>query len=120
MTARQKKNLTEWVAALRSGKYKQGKFNLCKNDEYCCLGVACEIKRKLEDTPTKGYKMKRNKINKSSLMPDHLWFKRTFGFDACEELFKGKKDKSVLSNLNDQDGLSFKRIATLIENKFLK
>lgn len=34
----------EWVAELRSGKYTQGKRLLrSANDEYCCLGVLCEL-----------------------------------------------------------------------------
>lgn len=34
----------KWVAALRSGKYKQGTCQLRNNnDEYCCLGVLCDI-----------------------------------------------------------------------------
>lgn len=33
----------KWVAALRSGKYKQGLRALKTGDEYCCLGVLCEI-----------------------------------------------------------------------------
>lgn len=33
----------KWVKALRSGKYKQGKTYLNKNDSFCCLGVLCEI-----------------------------------------------------------------------------
>lgn len=32
-----------WVAALRSGKYKQGKDWLRRDDEYCCLGVLCDL-----------------------------------------------------------------------------
>jgi|ERR1044072_4566124 hypothetical protein len=32
-----------WVTALRSGDYKQGMHYLKHNDEYCCLGVFCEI-----------------------------------------------------------------------------
>ena len=33
----------KWVAALRSGKYKQGSGQLhnTMNDTYCCLGVLC-------------------------------------------------------------------------------
>jgi hypothetical protein len=31
------------VAALRSGKYKQGRDRLKTNDRYCCLAVACEV-----------------------------------------------------------------------------
>lgn len=34
----------EWVAALRSGQYKQGKDYLrTEGDAYCCLGVLCDI-----------------------------------------------------------------------------
>ena len=32
-----------WVAALRSGKYKQGKSTLMYEGKYCCLGVLCDI-----------------------------------------------------------------------------
>lgn len=41
------KNL--WIEALRSGEYEQGKFRLKTRgvgdgpDEYCCLGVLCEV-----------------------------------------------------------------------------
>lgn len=34
----------KWVAALRSGKYRQGRGHLRNNnDEYCCLGVLCDV-----------------------------------------------------------------------------
>jgi hypothetical protein len=34
----------EWVRALRSGKYRQGTGALrSKDDEYCCMGVLCEV-----------------------------------------------------------------------------
>lgn len=32
-----------WTRALRSGKYKQGHGVLHKGDQYCCLGVLCEL-----------------------------------------------------------------------------
>jgi hypothetical protein len=37
-----------WVEALRSGEYEQGQGMLCKmladgTEEYCCLGVLCEV-----------------------------------------------------------------------------
>lgn len=32
-----------WIAALRSGEYKQGREMLSDGDSYCCLGVLCEI-----------------------------------------------------------------------------
>ena len=33
----------QWVTALRSGEYAQGNGHLRKDDEYCCLGVLCDI-----------------------------------------------------------------------------
>lgn len=41
-------NRKTWAAALRSGKYLQGKNTLHMidaegNDRFCCLGVACEL-----------------------------------------------------------------------------
>jgi hypothetical protein len=37
----------KWIAALRSGEYKQGQRRLCYQrkggDEFCCLGVAANI-----------------------------------------------------------------------------
>jgi hypothetical protein len=32
-----------WVAALRSGQYKQGHQRLRTDDKYCCLGVFCDL-----------------------------------------------------------------------------
>ncbi len=36
-------NAKKWVAALRSGKYKQAEGALNVNGSFCCLGVACEL-----------------------------------------------------------------------------
>ncbi len=33
----------EWIAALRSGKYEQGRTRLDYDGKYCCLGVACKL-----------------------------------------------------------------------------
>ena len=33
----------KWVDALRSGEYAQGRSSLRDHDEYCCLGVLCEL-----------------------------------------------------------------------------
>lgn len=35
----------EWIAALRSGKYEQGRYTLRTPDnKFCCLGVYCDMK----------------------------------------------------------------------------
>ena len=36
-------NVKRWVKALRSGEYKQGSGALRMGDEFCCLGVACDL-----------------------------------------------------------------------------
>ncbi len=51
---------TQWADALISGEFKQGKGVLrSKNNYYCCLGVACELYRRVhpetsrwKETPT--------------------------------------------------------------------
>jgi hypothetical protein len=32
-----------WAGALRSGRYRQGKYTLRRGDEFCCLGVLCDL-----------------------------------------------------------------------------
>lgn len=41
-----KENIEAWLVALRSGDYKQGKGRLRIGDEFCCLGVACDLAEK--------------------------------------------------------------------------
>ena len=36
----------KWVSALRSGTYRQGQGKLRLADNFCCLGVLCEISAK--------------------------------------------------------------------------
>jgi len=36
----------KWLEALRSGEYKQGMKKLKSGDNFCCLGVLCDIYRK--------------------------------------------------------------------------
>jgi hypothetical protein len=32
-----------WLAALRSGNYRQAKYRLREGNDFCCLGVLCDI-----------------------------------------------------------------------------
>ena len=41
----------KWIAALRSGEYKQGKGYLRKGDRFCCLGVLCDLYRQEMNDP---------------------------------------------------------------------
>ena len=89
----------KWVAALRSGKYKQGRGALRKGDTFCCLGVACDL------------------IDKDG------WEDGTFGMGwngtGCESTdlpFINSDEAISLSELNDKERLSFKEIADYIEH----
>lgn len=33
----------KWLEALRSGKYEQGEGRLNKDNQFCCLGVLCDL-----------------------------------------------------------------------------
>jgi hypothetical protein len=33
----------KWIEALRSGKYKQARMALRRDDRFCCLGVLCDV-----------------------------------------------------------------------------
>ncbi len=35
--------ISQWTAVLRSGEYQQGAGLLRKGDEFCCLGVLCDL-----------------------------------------------------------------------------
>ena len=92
----------EWVKALRSGEYKQGRGVLrSKEDEYCCLGVLCDVlgvqwKKKEE------YWEANNRVGSLSRK-----IRRETEMEPAKEL--------VLQYLNDEEGKSFPEIANYIE-----
>ena len=46
----------KWIAALRSGKYQQGRCTLRdKQNKFCCLGVLCDI------TSPEGWKLPKGR-----------------------------------------------------------
>ena len=105
------------VAALRSGKYKQttGMLFDSSNGGFCCLGVMCSLRGatldEMDGTP----------------MPEELnSFSRLFNLynnSAADDYFSSSHTWMVpyrgtmrfLSELNDDDHLSFKQIANIIE-----
>lgn len=97
-----KKIKKQWVAALRSGKYKQGRHLLRSRDEkYCCLGVLCDLHAKF-------------------LGNDCVW---RFGTVLSEETYRWAGLKYSNPSFNDNTnaialndaGFSFSEIADKIE-----
>lgn len=119
------KNAKKWVKALRSGKYKQTKYQLCelaskgKPKGFCCLGVACELAIKDGVKLTIGVDENDRSIrtysDRASSLPnvvaDWLGLNDDLGgFDLRIE------EQDCLAELNDK-GLSFKQIAKVIESE---
>ena len=94
------KNVTkeEWVAALRSGDYKQGHSVLKFNDEFCCLGVLCDLSGgEWNKTSTK-----IDSFSESTSYPPYL-------IECASDL-----SFTTLASMND-NGKSFNEIADKIE-----
>jgi len=97
----------EWVAKLRSGKYEQGRGRLrSKDDQYCCLGVLCEIGVEggmIEPPILVGldYLYNRN----SAFLPNAL----------VEEYGLSTQETITLMGMNDEQNKSFGQIAQYIE-----
>ena len=102
-TSKQYDACLRWIKALNSGKYKQGKHALRKNNKYCCLGVAAEIEN---CKSVYGNLFQFTKTYISGTRPPNSWFKRKYGLSIPVSMFV---------NLNDMDcNLTFKNIAKVI------
>lgn len=124
-----KPRIRKWVNALRSGKYKKttGRLKgiITSKPTYCCLGVACEIS-KLDTWDYDGYYDDAQTELPGSVC-DYYGFQsgdpevtltRTLVVKKSETKYL-PGDRVHLARLNDDFGLSFKKIADLIEREFL-
>lgn len=110
-----------WLKALRSGKFKQGRHTLFDSDTggHCCLGVLCSIegasnrKLKTANLPTE-IGMFMEAIPTFEEIPPSL---RSYNLDdaAFSVLYNGRL--TPLSQLNDVAKLSFAKIADIIEKR---
>jgi hypothetical protein len=121
MNTKQKKIdlMKRWIAALRSGEYKQGKGQLIKDGRYCCLGVLCDVVK-----DEMGLKIDEpnvylpNKNSFTSMLPYEL------SNEFClEERVNGTSFQSILAGMNDGEddkpARRFKTIANYIEKNIL-
>jgi len=100
---------SRWIAALRSGKYKQAQSVLMKRSDtgkikgYCCLGVLARVEGARFDQSGRphvgGVSVKQ--INNDELL-DEAWSGLSYNI------------QDTLARMND-DGMSFKKIATWIK-----
>lgn len=102
-----------WIAALRSGEYKQTIGNLRVKDKFCCLGVLCDLAAKdgigeWQENKNSNRFFSTPLFAASKLLPSTIvsWA----GLNSPRVLI----DDSSLVSLNDQ-GASFSEIADIIE-----
>ena len=113
----------KWLAALRSGKYKQGANALrSRQNKFCCLGVLCDIHRK-ETKIGKWGKDFSGKFYFINTKKSTEEFKTIGILPKIVMLWAGLKDNNpvingaqTLASLNDR-GDSFEKIADIIEEK---
>ena len=109
---------TKWVKALRSGKYKQAAGKLKDDNGYCCLGVLCQLHAKETKlgkwiTTDNEYYPINYVVGKSvgdvelpTAVMKWAGLSRPYGISV-----KGSK----LTNINDNEGKTFKELADIIE-----
>lgn len=116
MTDEQKGHVRLWVAALRSGEFKQATDMLRANDRYCCLGVACEVYRR---------ETQRGEWRSSSFYADTGSSTTTMPLAVVNWL--GVERGSPITDsgvsfvsMNDDDRDDFATIANAIERQYLQ
>lgn len=110
-----------WIAALRSGKYQQGKYSLRRDERYCCLGVLCELA--VQDGIIERYDPLNDHVydfgdengsSNGALPPTVV---RWAGLHDSIPLVRFAGNEHGLASLNDSIGLNFNQIAQIIEQQ---
>lgn len=102
-----------WVAALRSGKYKQGRGSLRTPDgEFCCWGVLCDLAPKdvMRDEDWNVWALAPDAVIEWAGLPD-----RASGTPRVKIAKCRSGAPTPLATLNDTHGATFDEIADAIE-----
>jgi len=127
-----------WVGALRSKEYKQGQNWLKKGDDFCCLGVLCDL---YLSENSREWKARDDEEEPSEIYDEDEYLQLTYSYDSFDEFsvdnntemlpksvakWAGINEDTVycdgcvsvrgetLTGLNDS-GHSFDEIASIIE-----
>ncbi len=117
-----------WIAALRSGDYKQTDGSLCSDGKYCCLGVLCDVSG-LGKWDDEDYRVEINGIGFSAAFELPNPIRQAAGlntecgeFEATDQIREKYPNIpfddlgfSSLANLNDSKKWTFDQIADFLE-----
>jgi hypothetical protein len=112
-----------WLEALRSGRYKQTtqelRTTVPRSGEYgyCCLGVLCDVRRKVAREPWERFVNQGTQGDSETLPRDIAEWAGLRGFDQRDPRVSNGHRNQSLSKWNDDEGLSFEQIADLIEKE---
>ena len=116
-TKMNKKIKAKWIAALRSGKYIQGRRRLRISgymgaDKFCCLGVLCNLHAEAHPRIAQAQTSPREYLGHSAMLPPKVmqWAGLRPGFG--EDIVFG----SFLAGMNDS-GMDFNQIADVIDTQ---
>ena len=133
--------IKEWVKALRSGEYQQGRGCLrSRDDKFCCLGVLCDLTNRKEWEVVFEEDDYYAILDEENVLPKNILsfldleerepnFKISLEnpklIEILEENYK-KEDRIntwgyySLTELNDTWKLNFSQIADILEKEFLR
>ncbi len=95
----------QWVAALRSGQYKQGVGYLHNQGCYCCLGVLADTYNPKGWTPIDGWDNGYQFCGQSSVLE----------YYSLNEFGLSSEYQDILIGFNDDTKYTFEQIADWIE-----
>lgn len=117
---------SKWIEKLRSGKYTQGTGALNENGSYCCLGVLCEVYMEetgdgkwipVDRTNAMAFKTYNSGMHHSGFPPHAVIEWSELETENGELPESSRSQYESLADANDE-GRSFKQIASLIEKHF--
>ena len=103
---------TQWIAALRSGKYTQVTDYLHTDKGFCCLGVLCELAVKAGVIePANRNRVNFTYVDEEKSLPPAV--RNWVGLNSDSGTYEEHRYRKCLANDNDQ-GKSFTDIADVI------
>jgi hypothetical protein len=123
-----KRNIAkQWAAALRSGDYKQGRFQLRRGDQFCCLGVLCNLHAQAHPKIAAQQRRPHVYMGQKAYLPAEVikWAGIQTGDDPMLPKLPTKATKvqgavRYFTSLNDAHRLSFDKIADLVDANWEK
>lgn len=121
-----KKEIKEkWIKALRSGEYKQGQYQLKSGNNFCCLGVLCDLHRKEDPGKREWYSGDQYYYSEKKILPNEvIKWAGIKGQNARNPTLKVEGKGQHIASLNDgvlildvSHPYSFTELADLIEEQ---